>query len=302
MDGQIPGLGRLLYMCRPGPYIINSPALGPLIVRLKALAECAQVHVEDVALHAVADMFLGHQRFLGGVHAADAGAVVALTIPRTDALDKGNPFRLPMVAGALNVAGIRSGCGQDPLELQRRDDGREAAIAVARQRRRIEGLKPRRQHYRADLHLPMLFPQAKIDRAGFARVGAHVAIGADAATEAAFCFLHGLLLGVTDLNLVKGLGPLGGRELRHRNLPLRLPTGRIDHVLGRIWAFQLASRPQVLAVEPGPSSSRPARRSWPLSQRSIEIAAFLPAIMAVTTTSGPVTQSPPTNTPATAIA
>jgi len=100
--------------------------------RRTALAECAQVHVENVALHAVADMFLGHQRFLGGVHAADAGAVVALAIPRADALDKGNPLRLPMVAGALDVAGIRSGCGQDPLELQRRDDVRKAAVAVAR--------------------------------------------------------------------------------------------------------------------------------------------------------------------------
>src|ERR1039458_7663557 len=132
MDGQIPGLEGLLYGRRPGPYIVVSPALGPLIVRLKTLAECAQVHVEDVALHAVADMFLGHQRFLGGVHAADAGAVVALAIPRTDALDKGNPLRLPMVAGALDVAGIRSGCGQYPLELQRRDDVRKAAVAVAR--------------------------------------------------------------------------------------------------------------------------------------------------------------------------
>ena len=74
----------------------------------------------------------------------------------------------------------------------------------------------------------MLFPQPKIDRAGFASFGAHVAIGAEAATEAAARFRHRLLLGVADLNLVKGLSPPGGLARRHGNLPLRLPTGRID--------------------------------------------------------------------------
>src|ERR1039458_9097906 len=105
MDGQISGLGGLLDGCRPGPYVIDSPSLRALIVPLKALAECAQVHVEDVARHTVADMLLGHQRFLGGVHAADAGAIVVLTIPRTNALDEGNPLGLPMVAEIGRASG-----------------------------------------------------------------------------------------------------------------------------------------------------------------------------------------------------
>ncbi len=102
----------------------------------------------------------------------------------------------------------------------------------------------------------MLFLHAKIDRAGFASFGAHVAIGAEAATEAAARFRHGLCLGVTDVHLVKRPGPPGGLARRHWNLPLRLPTGRIDHILGLIWAFELASRPQVLAVQPAVDRNR----------------------------------------------
>ena len=253
---RFPVPGNLLYGYRPGPYITDAPALRPLIIRLKALAEGAQVHVEDVALHRVADMLLGHQRFLGGVHAAHAGAIVALAIARTDALNECNPLRLLVVSGTLDVAGIWSRRREDPLELQRRDDVREAAVTESRQRCRIEGLKPRSQHHRSDLHLAEFFPHAKVDRVGFARVGAHMAIGADAATEAAARFRHGLLLGVTDLHLVKGFCPLSGIEHRHRDLPLGLPTGRIDHVLGRIRTFELASRPQVLPVEPAVDRNR----------------------------------------------
>src|SRR5208337_2904582 len=53
----------------------TSLLFGAVVILLEALAEGAQVHEIDVALQTFAEMFLGDDGFLGGVHAADRRAV-----------------------------------------------------------------------------------------------------------------------------------------------------------------------------------------------------------------------------------
>ena len=99
-----------------------------MVILLEALAEGAQIHEEDVALQTFAEMLFGDDGFFRGIHTADGRTVVVVGISRTNALQEGNPLRLLLVEGAEYMAGVGSGGGQNPLELQRREHIREAAI------------------------------------------------------------------------------------------------------------------------------------------------------------------------------
>jgi len=99
-----------------------------VVILLEAFAEGAQVHEEDVALQTFAEMLFGDDGFFGGIHAANGRTVVALEISRTNALQESNPLRLLAVERPANVAGVGSGGGENPLELQRREHIRKAAV------------------------------------------------------------------------------------------------------------------------------------------------------------------------------
>ena len=99
-----------------------------MVILLEALAEGAQVHEEDVALQTFSKMLFGDDGFFGGIHTADGRTVVVLEIPRSNALQEGDPLRLLPIEGAEDMTGIRARGGQNPLELQGREHIREAAI------------------------------------------------------------------------------------------------------------------------------------------------------------------------------
>ena len=128
LDDQIPRPRDFLDLRHAGPDIPHPKLLRPVVILLEALAEGAQVHEEDVALQPFAEMLLGNDGFFRGIHAADGRAVIVLGIARTNALQEGNPLRLLPVEGPQNVAGIWAGSGENPLELQRGQHIREAAI------------------------------------------------------------------------------------------------------------------------------------------------------------------------------
>ena len=94
------------------------------------LAGGAGVHEEDVGL-AVVDLVLVEHGVLGGVHAADLGAVGDPLLPGAgaDALDKDHLFRLFAVGGAHDLAAGGAGGTGKPLEGHAVDDVGDVAVA-----------------------------------------------------------------------------------------------------------------------------------------------------------------------------
>ena len=99
LDNQVPRARDFLDLRHARTDIAHAELLRPAVILLEALAEGAQVHEEDVALQTFAEMLFGDDGFFSGVHAADGGAVVAVELPRTDALQEGDPLRLLLVEG-----------------------------------------------------------------------------------------------------------------------------------------------------------------------------------------------------------
>ena len=91
----------------------------------------ADVHVEHVGLR-VGDVVLGQDGLLGGVHAAEAGAVGAADglVAGAHALDEHDALGFLAVGRALDVAAGRAGGGHDALVLERGDDVGVLARAV----------------------------------------------------------------------------------------------------------------------------------------------------------------------------
>ena len=79
--------------------------LRPVAVAVEILSEGAEIEEEDGYLQA-RFVFLGQDRFLGGSHAANRGAiiVVAPVIARTDALDERQPLGWLAVTGTKDVS------------------------------------------------------------------------------------------------------------------------------------------------------------------------------------------------------
>ena len=128
MDDQVPSARDFLDLRHARTDIAHAEFLRSAVILLEAFAEGAQVHEEDVALQAFAEMLFGDDGFFGGIHAADGRTVVVFEVARTDALQEGDPLRLLLVEGPLHMAGVGSRGGENPLELQRREHIREAAV------------------------------------------------------------------------------------------------------------------------------------------------------------------------------
>ena len=148
------------------------------------------------------------------------------------------------------VAGIRSGRGQNPLELQRGDHVGEASIAKVLLQPRIEDLVAGSEDDRADLQLDLLFPLQVVDRVRLAGGLAEMAIGADPAGETTFGLGNGFFRRVADMDLGKRSSTCRGVEGLHWYLALHQHAVRVHFVFGVIRPFQLASDAQVLVIEP----------------------------------------------------
>ena len=138
---QIMGAGVLGHPGDHGPDIAHAVlGLGPLVVAVKALALGPKIHEEDGGLDLVV-VLPGDDGLLGGVHAADVGAVfpAAGGVPGAHALDPGHFPGRGAVAGAPDMPVIRPGGGEDALELEAKSphwgSGRNRIRASARRRR-----------------------------------------------------------------------------------------------------------------------------------------------------------------------
>jgi hypothetical protein len=79
-------------------------------------------HVHHKDMHVQAGLvLLGDHGFLGGVHAADRGAIIMALVSRTDALQEGHTLRRSMIGWSMDMTQSRSGGGQQALELEGSD-------------------------------------------------------------------------------------------------------------------------------------------------------------------------------------
>ncbi len=115
---------------------------GPFIITIKALALGPDIDKKDRRLDS-GNMFLGNDGLLGGIHTANIRTIILMKtgIPGTDALDPAYLGRFLMVGRPLNMAGIRSGGGQETFKFQAGNHIGVAAIAVFPFKSGIKGLK-----------------------------------------------------------------------------------------------------------------------------------------------------------------
>ena len=129
MEDQVVGIGILLDLRDTRARVLYPPqVLGLVKVGGVLLAEGALVHDKDFALDA-GQAFLGQDRFLGGIHAADRRAVGMLLISRADALQPGDPLGDLAIGWALDDALRGAGAAGQALKLQAGDDVGIAPVA-----------------------------------------------------------------------------------------------------------------------------------------------------------------------------
>src|SRR5208337_601362 len=148
--------------------------------------------------------------FLGGIHAAYRRAVVVFGISRTNALQKGNPLRLLPVEGPNHMAGVRSGGGENPLELQCREHIREAAITQVFLQSGIVDLVSGGQDDGAYVQLKLLLSLCVVDGVGLAGGLAEMAITADPASQTTLGLGHRFFHRVANVDLRKGSSRVAG--------------------------------------------------------------------------------------------
>ena len=207
-DEQVLGLLELLHGGRHGADVPDAVlVLGAVHEPVEILAVGADVHEEDGRLEALG-VLLADDGLLGGVHAAHAGApgIAAVGVAGAHALDEGDLLGLLVVGQPLDVAEVGAGRGEDALELDGGDHVGVGAEAVLAAQPRLEGFEPGGGDDRAHLHRFHLVGVVVVDGLGDAGVHALVALGADAAAQAAVGFLLGVLLAHAGNDLVV-IGP-----------------------------------------------------------------------------------------------
>ena len=206
-EAEIARRGILLERRNARAMILDAVfGLRAVIIFLVALAERARVHKEHVALECVAFGFgvlERHDGFFGGVHAAHRRAVIVRLIAAAHALQERNLFRRLVIGRAPDVTLRWPGRGQQPFELQRRDDVRVAPQPILLRERRVVSFVAGRQDDRADLYLLGAFEHVVINRVDAALVIAREALGAHAARQAARGFGLSFLVGVSLAHFVK---------------------------------------------------------------------------------------------------
>ncbi len=155
----------------PDPLLV----LRALVIPLETLAMGPDVDVEDRRLQVASAVLPGDDGLLDRIGAADGGAVVvvySMDVPGADALDPGDPVGLLSVGWAEQPAPAGSGCAQDALELDARDDVRKGAVTVVGNQAGVERLESRAGDDGADrdaespgLHVEIDRPCAALPRA-----------------------------------------------------------------------------------------------------------------------------------------
>ena len=150
-------------------------------------------------------MLAGDNRLLGGVHAADRGAIVpaAGLVPGADALNPGYLYRVPAVGRTLHLALERAGGGKDTLKLQAGHHVGHPAVAILALDGGVKRLKAGSQHHRTDLQFDFFFFHFVVNGFGLADGHALETLAAEAAVQASLGFSHGFLFGKGGVHLVK---------------------------------------------------------------------------------------------------
>jgi len=163
-------------------------------------------------------MFLGHNRFFDGIHAADPGAVAIIAVidvARADTLQPGNALWFLPVGGPYQVPHVGPGSTENALEFQARHHIGMLPIEVGVHRGRIVDLGSRSQDHRAHLDGAGDFLLVVDHGVGLARGHTLVAFGADSAGQAARRLGQHLVLGETELYLIEPLHAFSRIETRH---------------------------------------------------------------------------------------
>ena len=142
--------------------VLFAGAADEFLVHLPAGAD---VHVEDVGAARVHLVLVEH-RVLGGVHAADLGAVVDAfrRVAAAGAGDEDDLLGDLAVGRPLGYALRRAGGRQQPFERQAGDHILVLAVAVLGEEARRLDLVAGRDDDRADIHLDQLIFLAEADR------------------------------------------------------------------------------------------------------------------------------------------
>ena len=165
-DFQVFGAGVLGHPGDHGPDVADAVNLpGPLVIAVKTLALGPQVQEKDGGFHPGV-VFPGDHGLLGGLHAADRGAVFPADagIPGADALNPGDFLGFGVIAGAFDLTAAGPGGGQEALEFQGIEDIGIPLITVFRLLQGVEGPEPRGQNDGPHLHFPILVRLGEIHR------------------------------------------------------------------------------------------------------------------------------------------
>ena len=137
-----------------------------LVVRLIVFAVGALIHQENAAVYICSDALLGQDRFLGCVHAANAGTPGMLLLAGTDALQPGDLLRRLASPRRDELAVQRAVVADQALEFQACQHARKARVTIFLILVGVEKLVPGREHDGGDMQRLFLGDGFQIDRVG----------------------------------------------------------------------------------------------------------------------------------------
>ncbi len=248
-EQQIAGGGILVQPADTATGVADPVAVpGSLEVAPVALGERPHVHHEHVDVQ-IGLVLLGHDRFLGGVHAAHRRAVVVGLVARAHALQEGDPLGCLVVGGPLDVASRGAGGRQQPFELHcRYHVGIPAQPVLLRHLGPVD-LVAGGENDGTDRQLLGAGHHVVVDGIDATRKRAAHALGADAACQAAGRFGPGRFIVVAALDLGEAADAVLNGQARQRHS--RLPFDMTELFLRQVYHRQggPAGRLEVLALE-----------------------------------------------------
>ncbi len=152
---------------RDGTSLVFNPIIGlcPFVISLVVLSHGPDIHVEEGDVE-VGRAILRNHGLLGRIHAADGRTMILAAggVPRSDALDEGNPLHLLPIRNPDRkpLGGTRG--GEHPLELDARQDILIPAKPVLPLSLGQEGLKAKSEEDGPDPNRLLLLFLVKIDR------------------------------------------------------------------------------------------------------------------------------------------
>jgi hypothetical protein len=235
---------------------------------LEAFAEGTDVDVENGAFQ-VDLVLLGDDRLFRRIHAAHGRAVIVIDLAGSYALDEGHVLGVLLIGRSQDLALVRSGGGEDPLELERRDHVGKVAKPELRLRLGVEQVEAGREDDGAHVD-GLLFSggHLMVDGARLAGVHAQQALATAGAGEAPGGLGYGLFLGDPEIHLAK-IPALGDRQRPHDRAGHLGHLGEIHLGPDRLWF--ISSCPEVFASQmtidgfgrPAPGAERIHREGRP---------------------------------------